>query len=404
MPSFPPRTDGTRTTVLAYIGAHGATSRAELARRLDVSAALVTQVVRDLLEDGLLIESAVPDVARRGRPAKLLNLVSATASAVGVKVAPDHVAFVEVGLDGAVLRSDAEPFDAISPLASVDLVGRVEAFVSGGDPNAVVGIGVGVPGTVSDRGIGVVNSTQLGWHQVPLGAALRNALDIPVVVENNVNALTIAEKLFGRGRTCDDFLVITIGNGVGAGVCSGGVVLRGAAGGIGDFGHIQVAAGGPLCQCGNRGCLEALIGQQALVHTAEDAGVLKPGSRIADLLHAADQHDRAAAGVYADAAELLGRTLAGAVNMLDPELVILMGEGVSAWRFWEDTFERALRPALVPGKRGVTIAVEDWEDDRWAQGAAALVLATPFDHRGVAGKQGQLMRERLVLTSGGVRP
>ncbi len=397
--SSPSRTDVNRTAILAHLGAHGPASRADLARRLSVSPALITQLSRDLLADGL-IEELDHASSGGGRPARMLGLVSRTASSIGVKVAPDHIAFVEVGIDGSVLRSTTEAFDAVSPLAISGLVERVGAFIDSGDDSRVLGVGVGLPGTVLEQGVGVVDSTQLRWNQVPLGATLRRALDLPVVVENNVNALSVAEKLFGQGRDSEDFLVVTIGNGVGAGVVAGGSILRGTAGGAGDIGHVPVVEDGPLCQCGNHGCLEAVVGQGALLAAGRAAGVLDTADGIDRLRAAADAGDERAQRIYADAGRILGRALAGVVNVLDPELVVLLGEGVEAWAHWAGTFEPALRASLVPGKRGVAVVVESWQDDRWAQGAAALVLATPFDSDGVAGEQGRLVRERLVSTAG----
>lgn len=395
------RTDVNRTAILAHLGALGPASRAELARRIGVSPALITQLTRDLLAEGL-IEELEHASSGGGRPARMLGLVSRTLTAIGVKVAPDHVALVEVGIDGAVLRSSTLAFDAVSPLAVSGLVELVRTFIAASDSEAggPLGIGVGLPGTVVEQGVGVVDSTQLQWNQVPLGATLRRALDLPVVVENNVNALSVAEKLFGQGRDCDDFLVVTIGNGVGAGVVAGGSILRGRAGGAGDMGHVPVVEDGPLCQCGNHGCLEALIGQGALVAAGRTSGAIGPAAGIDELRAAADGGDHRAQTLYAEAGHRLGRALAGVVNVLDPELVVLLGEGVEAWSHWAPGFEPALRAALVPGKRGVAVAVETWQDDRWAQGAAALVLATPFDAEGVAGEQGRLVRERFVSTAG----
>ncbi|WP_235491825.1 ROK family protein [Leifsonia sp. Root112D2] len=325
----------------------------------------------------------------------MLGVTSAAARAVGVKVVADHVAFVEVGIDGVVVRSGTEPFDAFSTMATSTLVGLLRRFIDGGSDAPLLGIGVGIPGNVDEQGDGVVDSTQLGWNQVPLGAILRRALDLPVVVDNNVNALSMAERLFGQGRNYRDFLVVTIGTGVGAGVVASGSVFRGHAGGAGDIGHIPVVDDGPVCQCGNRGCLEAFIGESALVATARERGVISARGTIDMLSRAAAAGDLAAQTIFGEAGHLLGRTLAGVINVLDPEIVILLGEGVVAWTHWSFGFEPALRAALVPGKRGIPIAVETWQDDSWAQGAAALVLATPFDADGVAGEQGRLVRERL---------
>ncbi|WP_425837644.1 ROK family protein [Microbacterium sp. PA5] len=388
------QTDVNRTAILAHLGAHGSASRADLARALEVSPALVTQLTRDLLADGLIEEQEA--ASSGGRPARLLGLVSHDLAAIGVKVAPDHVAFVEVGIDGVVRRADVQPFDAVSPLAASHLIDTVRRFIEQSGSARVLGIGVGLPGTVAQQGIGVVDSTQLGWVQVPLGEQLRRALHLPVVVENNVNALSAAEQLFGQGRRFRNVLVVTVGNGVGAGLIADGVIVRGRSGGAGDFGHVPVREDGPLCQCGNRGCLEAIIGQGALVNDARSIRLIGPDEGVDELRSLADAGNAEAREIFAHAGHQLGRAMAGAVNLLDPEVVVLLGEGVQAWSHWQDAFDAALRSALVPGKRGVTVEVERWDDDRWAQGAAALVLATPFDAQGVAGDQGRLVRERLV--------
>lgn len=389
-------TDVNRTAILAHVGAHGPASRAELARALDVSAALITQLTRDLLADGLLEERE--ETRSGGRPARRLGLVSSDITALGVKVAPDHVALVEVGIDGVVRRSDIRPFEAVSPLAVPHLIDLVAEFISTGEARHLIGVGVGLPGTVAQQGVGIVDSTQLRWNQVPLGEQLRRALELPVVVENNVNALTVAEQLYGQGRDYRNVLVVTVGNGVGAGLVADGVIVRGRAGGAGDLGHVPVREDGPLCQCGNRGCLEAIIGQSALVTDARSIRLLGEDEGIDELRELADAGNNEAGEIFAHAGHQLGRALAGAVNLLDPDVVVLSGEGVEAWGHWATSFERALRNALVPSKRGTPVAVERWRDDRWAQGAAALVLATPFDSQGLAGEQGRLVRERLVAS------
>lgn len=386
--------DLNRSAILAYLGAQGPASRADLARFLGVSPALVTQLTRELIADGLLNELE-NSPSQGGRPARMLGVVSNAGRAIGVKLAADHTAFVEVGIDGVVLRSASEPFDASSPLMIGDLTSLLRRFIEGGGNAPILGIGVGVPGSVDDQSEGVVDSTQLGWNQVPLGASLRRALGLPVLVDNNVNALCMAERLFGQGRAHQNFLVVTIGTGVGAGIISDGSVLRGHSGGAGEIGHIPVNPDGPLCQCGNHGCLETYVGERALVAAARKAGIIGPQSGIASLAAEADGGNASAQAIFSEAGHVLGRALAGVINTLDPEVVLLLGEGVSAWDHWSFGFEPALRSALVPSRREVAIAVESWQDDSWAQGAACLVLASPFDAEGVAGEQGELVRARL---------
>ncbi len=391
------RTDVNRSAILAQLGAQGPASRADLARSLGVSPALMTQLTKDLLADGLIVELE-NSPSQGGRPARMLGLAATGDRVIGVKVVADHVAFVEVGLDGSVQRSASEPFDAAATTVLADLARLLTHFISGGSTR-LLGVGVGVPGSVDRQGNGVVDSPQLGWSRVPLGEALQRELGLPIIVENNVNALAMAERLYGVGRRHNSFLVVTIGTGVGAGIVVDGVVLRGAAGGAGEIGHTPVLENGPRCMCGNKGCLESLIGEAALVRIARERGVISASAGIAALRTAADEGDAGATAIFSEAGHLLGRTLAGLVHTLDPEIVILLGEGTVSWPHWSFGFEPAFRASLLPARRGVGVAVESWQDASWAQGAAALVLATPFDADGVSGDQGQLVRDRLVAGS-----
>lgn len=387
------RTDVSRSAVLAQLGARPA-SRADLARALSVSPALITQIVRDLLADGL-IQELEQSPSQGGRPARLLGLVTSAGRAIGLKIAPDHLAFVDVALDGTVIRSAQEPFDASAPTLLDDLSRSVQAYLATDDDLPVLGIGVAVPGTVDSQASGVVDSVQLGWSQTPLGAHLRRSLGLPVLVENNVNALAIAERLFGIGRSYETFATLTIGTGVGLAIVMDGGVMRGGTGGAGEIGHVPVVVDGELCTCGNRGCLETVVGQQALERAAREAGVIGADEGIDELGAAADAGDENARAIFASAGRTLARTVAGMAQVLDPEVIVLLGEGTAAWAHWAPGFEPEFRASLLPSRRGVPLMLETWNDESWAQGAACLVLSTPFDI-GLAGEQGRLVRSRLA--------
>lgn len=398
------RGDLTRSAVLAALGASGPLSRTELAQALDLSPATLTQVTKDLIARGLVAE-VEQRPSRGGRPAVLLGLVGAGGRAIGAKVAADHVAVVDVRVDGQVEQSWEFEFDAVAPDAPdrlADLLHPVVTTGAGGTgrpgragAEPVLGVGVGVPGAVDDQGVGSVDAPTLGWQNLALGTRLRAALPVPVLVENDVNALAVAERLYGSGREHRDFLVVTIGRGVGAGLVVDGSVYRGAHGGGGEFGHFPVAADGPLCSCGNHGCLEAVVGQQALVDRAVERGLLGHTPDLAALVAAADAADPVAAAVFTEAGETFGRALSGLVNVMDPEIVIVLGEGTRSWNHWRPGFEPSFRAQLMPSRRAVPVVVEAWDDSSWALGAAALVLATPYDASGTAGSQGALVRARL---------
>ncbi|MEU8249508.1 ROK family transcriptional regulator [Nonomuraea sp. NPDC048916] len=396
------RGDLTRTAILALLGTVGPLSRSEIARELDLSPATVTQLTKELIRHGMLEELDLKP-SRGGRPAQRLGLVGSAGRALGVKVTADHLVLVDVRLDGEVLGSWETPHDPAAPDALDHLAGAVESVVreiSGVPP--LLGVGVGVPGSVDDQAVGTVNAPTLGWQAMPVGDRLRRRLNLPVLVENDVNALAAAERLYGRGRTHRDFLVLTIGRGVGAAIVADGRVYRGARGGAGEFGHLPVDPEGPLCGCGARGCLEAFVGSAGLLAAARartarpEPDTRDPLGAVAALGRAAEGGDAIAREVFAEAGAILGRTTAGLINVVDPEVVVVLGEGTADWPLWRTGFEPALRAQLYPGRRDISVEVESWDDTSWAQGAAALVLATPFDSAGAAGEQGRLVRARLI--------
>ncbi|MGR6920175.1 ROK family protein [[Actinomadura] parvosata] len=396
------RGDLTRTAILALLGTVGPLSRSEIARELDVSPATVTQLTKELIGHGMLEELDLKP-SRGGRPAQRLGLVGSAGRALGVKVTADHLVLVDVRLDGEVLGSWERPHDPAAPDALEHLADAVESVVRAvpGVP-PLLGVGVGVPGNVDDQAVGTVNAPTLGWQAMPVGERLRRRLHLPVLVENDVNALAAAERLYGRGRTHSDFLVLTIGRGVGAAIVADGRVYRGARGGAGEFGHLPVDPEGPPCGCGARGCLEAFVGSAGLLASARAkrglarADASDPLGAVAALGRAAADGEQAAREVFAEAGAILGRATAGLINVVDPEVVVVLGEGTADWPLWRAGFEPALRAQLYPGRRDIAVEVESWDDTSWAQGAAALVLATPFDSAGAAGEQGRLVRARLI--------
>jgi predicted NBD/HSP70 family sugar kinase len=383
-----------QSAILGVLGTRGATSRADLARLLDVSSATVTQLSKILIARGLVTELDTTP-SNGGRPARLLGLVRSAGAAVGVKVTADHLAVVQVGLAGTIETSVTIPFASGRPDALDQLAHLLQDAIAGMSGH-LLGVGVGIPGSVDSRPSGVVEAPTLGWSDARVGPILRARLGLPVLVENDVNALAVADRLYGAGRDHRSYLVVTIGRGVGCGVVIDGVVHRGATGGAGEIGHIAVDPDGPACECGSRGCLEALIGDGALLRTARERGVIDAGQGGTELLAAARSGDEAARQLYAEAGGILGRALAGVVQVLDPEIVVLLGEGIDAWPFWEPGFQLAFRSSLMPSRRGIPFVVEPWSDDHWALGAASLVLSAAFDVVGLGGDQGRMVRARLA--------
>ncbi|MER7275119.1 ROK family transcriptional regulator [Dactylosporangium sp. NPDC000244] len=391
--------DLSRSAVLALLGGRGPTSRADIARELGLSPAAVSQIMRRLLEQGL-VEEVAQAPSSGGRPGSLIGLVGSAGRALGVKVAADHLVVVNVRLDGQLLSSATMAFDAMAPDALPRLAAELTPHTVP-DPGLppLLGVGVAVPGVVQRPDKGLVDADVLQWQQLPVGRHLRGVLGLPVVVENDVNALAVAEVLYGHGREVDDFLVLTIGRGIGLSIVADRTVYRGSRGGAGEFGHVPLGLDfdddGPRCQCGRHGCLEAWIGEPALERTARERSVLGPRQGFGALVAAADRGDAPATGILAEAGRLLGRAVAGAANILDPDRIVIAGEGVAHWIHWDAAFRAEFARRQVRRADGITLVVDTWDDSNWAQGAAALVLAAPFDLDGFGGEQANLVVARL---------
>jgi predicted NBD/HSP70 family sugar kinase len=387
--------DLSRSAVLALLGNRGPTSRADIARELGLSPAAVSQIMRRLLEQRM-VEEVAQAPSSGGRPGSLIGLVGSAGRALGVKVAADHLVVVNVRLDGQMLSSKTMAFEAMAPDALPRLAAELVPHTAPNpDLPPLLGVGVAVPGVVHRPDKGTVDADVLQWRQLPVGRYLRGVLGLPVVVENDVNALAVAEVLYGHGREVDDFLVLTIGRGIGMSIVTDRTIYRGGRGGAGEFGHVPMEDEGPLCQCGRHGCLEAWLGEPALERTARERGVVGPRQGFNALVGAADRGDRAACEILADAGRLLGRAVAGAANMLDPDRIVIAGEGIAHWIHWDAAFRAEFARRQVRRGDGIVVVVDTWDDSSWAQGAAALVLAAPFDLDGFGGEQANLVVARL---------
>ena len=365
--------------MLAVLARQGPLSRAEVAERLGLSPATVTTVTRRLLADGMVAEGG-PRTPPTGRPSIPLALVPDSAHALGVQVAREHVTMVLTRLDASVVRGFRQAFDPTAPDAVDRLTDLIRAEIDDAARQGLplLGVGVAVPGVVEPETGTLRMSVRLGWTGLPLAATLRDALGVPVLVDNDISAVTATERLYGPGADCADFLLVAIGQGIGLGMVLDGAPYRGADGAAGEFGHLPVLPDGPVCSCGNRGCLETQVSTESLLRRAAELGILAPDAELDQLGLAAEHGSPAAVALLAEAGELLGRALAGAVNLLGPRLVIVIGEIAPLWPRLAEPFDRALAAHLLPCVRQTRIEVRPWDDDLIAVAAAGIVLAAPL--------------------------
>jgi predicted NBD/HSP70 family sugar kinase len=369
--------DLNRSAIVRVIVSSGPIARTQIAKTLGLSPATVTAVTRELLDQGI-VRVAHRAPSNGGRPALLLELVGGAASAFGVKIAPDHLFGVRVDLEARIVAQYEVPFDAFADSALETLTERLDDWIrQRPDDPPLLGLGLGVAG-VFDARTGTLDSPLLGWRGVQLAEAVQESLGLPVFVDNDVNTLAIAERLYGRGHDVENFVTVTIGRGVGLGIVAGGDIYRGYGGGAGEFGHTFAVENGALCTCGKRGCLETVVGDPALIRQARHIGLLSASEGIERLRELAAEGQLQARQIYHDAGTRLGRAVANIVNVLGPELVLVGGEATDAWPYLAEAFAAAYEENVFPPLGQVPVEVDPWDDAKWAVGAATLVLRSTF--------------------------
>ncbi|MER5448389.1 ROK family transcriptional regulator [Streptomyces sp. NPDC002764] len=318
--------------VMHTVSAEGPLSRAAVASRIGLTRAAVSSLVDELIRSGLLDELGPERPGRVGRPGSALAVSGHGPAGIGAEVGVDHLAVCAVDLRGQVrakaVRHGANRGRAPEPVIGelTELVHRVVAEAQG-EGLWPAGLAVAVPGLVARDARTVVRAPNLDWHDTDLGALLPS--DWPLTVGNEANFGALAELWLGEG-TPRDFLHVSAEIGIGAAVVVAGGLLRGTRGFAGELGHVPVRPEGPSCPCGGRGCLEQYAGEEAVLRAAG----LEPGEdRVGLLANRAADGDADVRRALHDAGEALGIALTGAVNLLDPEGVVLGGAlaGLAPW-------------------------------------------------------------------------
>jgi predicted NBD/HSP70 family sugar kinase len=375
-----------RAAILTTIKSNGLIDRAQVARLTGLSPATVTGITSELIEEGLVFEKQ-PGDSRGGRPPILLAINPRGGFVVGIKLMEDHALGALTDLESTVIAKDSRPLEnknsseAIAVLGALVLSLVAQANI---DRRRLLGVGVGLAGVVdSEHGV-LRESPFFGWRDLPLRDLLQNLVQTPVYLDNDVNTLTLAEQWFGAGQGVDHFLVVTVGRGIGLGVVANGRFYRGAGGGAGELGHTLIDPQGPLCDCGKHGCLETYAGYPGLLRSAHQAylsgEVDQDVTTIEQLIRLAGAGQPAMMELLAQAGGLLGRAMSSLVNILNPALIIIGGEGVQLGAPFFEPLQNALRQYSMPNLfQDVRIQIEPWGDDVWARGAASLVLRQLFE-------------------------
>lgn len=369
--------------VIRAVRSAGALTQAEIARTTGLSAATVSNIVRELRSAGLL---AVTPTSSGGRRAQSVSLAKVTGLLVGVEIGAERLRAVLCSHEHEVLAEENIAYDSAKSVERA--LRRTEWLVSTllrqarVDRTAVRGVGVGVLGPV-DATSGQVGAPALvpAWAGADIAGALGERLGLPVYVDDDSNAAALGELVWGAGRTVSDLVYVKLSTGVGAALILRGDIYSGTGGFAGEIGHITVDEQGRICRCGNRGCLETLVGAPYLLDLLNQPGRTQAAPSLATLVEAALAGDLGSRRVIADAGRAVGAVTAMLCNVLNPRRVVIGGDLALADDLLLDPIREALGRQTLPSSAAmVEVVPAELGERATALGAVALVerrLAPP---------------------------
>jgi glucokinase-like ROK family protein len=377
--------------VLNTIRHHTPLSRAEVAKFTGLNRSTVSQIINALLERRLVQETILQS-DRVGRPGLLLELNPSGGFAIGIEIGVDFISLVVTDFLAKVLwreRIKSDAHDSIEGILERAFQMTEEALQKGFSSNlAPLGIGLGVPGLVDLRHGKLEYAPNLGWNHVPLSKLFSDRFNLPVFVDNEAKAAALGEYYFGAARGKNNFIFLTAGVGLGAGIMIDGKLFRGSHGFASEVGHIIMDPQGEICGCGKRGCWETQVNLRAVIRCFREnvrkgipSTIIKPENSEVDnimfetIAKAAQKGDDAALIAMHEVGERLGFGIANLVNIFNPQMVILGGElNIAGEMLLPVVKEVVSRNAMKLESQNLKITASVHGRDACVMGAVALVL------------------------------
>ncbi|MCZ4520708.1 ROK family transcriptional regulator [Rhodococcus ruber] len=381
--SAPPATAG---EIFALVRDGEADTRSELGRITGLSRSAVASRVAALAGLGLIIETEDTQ-STGGRPPARLSFDVDAGVVLAAAIGRSRSQLGVFTLGGEFLAGDTVDQEiGIGPDELMpQITKRLQALLdeSHRTEHRILGVGLSIPGTADTaRGCSLDSPIMHGWDGVPLAPFFADTTSAPVFLDNDANAMVLAERRDNRDRF-QNALLVKASTGLGAGIVAGGALQRGSLGAAGEFGHTKTAAAaGVACRCGDSGCLEAIAGGWALVRALNEQG--REVGHIRGVVDLAVSGDPEARRLIRDSGRHIGETLAGAVNLLNPEVLIVGGDMANAY----DIFVAGLREtvygnATALATKALTIQATTHGDLSGVIGSAALVLDQVLSARAV---------------------
>ncbi|HEY0237038.1 MAG TPA: ROK family protein [Friedmanniella sp.] len=349
---------------------HGPIPRTEIAHRLGLSRASLTRVTRTLMTHGLVGEVGLEMRARTGRPSELLRARPDTYRLIGIKLTAEVLYAVVTDLTARVVDTVEQP---IASRDFPDVVDQIDALVTrlrGAHP-AVCAVGVCLAGDLVGSGTAqvVTSSPYLGWTDVQVTEVLTGRLGLPVTTSNDVRALTAAEHWFGAGAGCRSLALVTVGTGIGLGFVVDDKLVSGVTGRAGRLDHLRIDPSGPICGLGHRGCASVYLTSGAIAGSLGVAGVT-----YSDVVALAEQGRPDAVLAFREAGRALGVLIATVANALDPEKIVLTGDGLAVMRLAGDAVRESIAELRDPPEAITPLDVQPFDFTEWARAGAVAAI------------------------------
>ena len=372
--------DINRQIVLNYVREREPISRAEIARETALQRSTVSAIVDGLISEGL-VEEIGEGESTGGRPPTLLRLRTAGAIAIGVTVSPSVTTIGTSDLAGRVLTQQEFPTNADFDLTFDQIIRSIKELKQ--DAVALEAIGLSLPGLIDPSMGTAIYVPYFTWRDVPVARILSSATGLPVTIDNDANAVALAELWFGRPEVSDarDFILVLAADGVGTGIVFDGQIYRGKRGAAGEFGHMIIGTHAPVpCSCGNRDCWEAFSSERAtLARYAKFSGDPKAGRiPFTELVNRAVGGEEHARKALIDMALCLGIGIANLIVGFSPEAVVVGGEITRAWHLIEDSLKETIEHSVRRGLPSARILPSTLGQNPTLMGALSLVLASKF--------------------------
>ena len=359
--------------VLSTIYLHGEISRVEIARQTRLTRTTVSEIVAEFLETGLVIETGLAP-SKGGKPATLLQVDANSHLLVGIDLAEREFCGALVNLRGKIVQRLCQPVVKLSAEAALEQVYElIEQLLQLAD-KPVIGMGIGVPGLMDPESNNVREAINLDWHNLPLGSLLEQRFQVPIYLANDCQVAALGEFTFGEQQPQANLLLIKAGRGIGAGVVLNGQLFHGDNAGAGEIGHIQIVKNGKRCRCGNRGCLETIIGSPAILQQAQTENQER-FNHLDELVQAYEMGDIKVVELIHSTGEILGQSLVHLVSILNINQIALAGSlsrfGNGILQPLQTNVKQGVLPALA---QNTEIYLSKLGEDIVILGAASLIL------------------------------